>query len=242
MPFDDILERNMSALCENPYPGRGIVVGMNADEEHFVQIYWIMGRSENSRNRVFMEEGQEVRTRAHDEAKVEDPSLIIYNCARQLARTSVVSNGDHTDTIIGAMQAGRTFEDALYTRDPEPDPPHFTPRIAGVVNLGDPFHAYKLGIVKTVRNEPDYCTRQVFSYETPIPGVGHFISTYATDGDPLPAFEGAPQMLETAGALDEIAESYWELLNTENRVSLLARFVHADSGQVRQRIINKHTD
>ncbi|MFW6188809.1 MAG: IMP cyclohydrolase [Planctomycetota bacterium] len=239
----DVQERaaaNVQALSENPYPGRGIVIGVTPDEAHFVQLYWIMGRSENSRNRVFVREGDVVRTAPWDESKVEDPALIIYHCTNSFGRCHVVSNGDQTDTVSDAMRAGRTFEDALFTRSFEPDAPNFTPRIAGVVNLEDPFHAYKLAIVKAVRNNAGYCVRHVFNYETPIPGVGHCVTTYRDDGDPLPAFRGEPYMLELTDEIDQLAERYWQALNEDNKVALLAKFIDLDTGQTEHQIINKH--
>jgi IMP cyclohydrolase len=240
MPFEKVVQANMEELRENAYPGRGIVIGTTPDETQYVQLYWIMGRSANSRNRIFVEEDGLVRTAPYDESKVEDPSLIIYNCTREFARCFVVSNGDQTDTVAEAMQAGRSFEDALFTRTFEPDAPNYTPRIAGVVNMDDPFHAYKLGIVKAVRNEGDYCVRHIFNYETPIPGVGHCVTTYAGDGDPLPEFKGEPPMMELRDDLDELAEFYWDCLNDDNKVSLLAKFIEVETGQTRTRIINKN--
>ncbi|MFO7958291.1 MAG: IMP cyclohydrolase [Candidatus Brocadiia bacterium] len=231
---------NMEALAENTYPGRGIVIGMTPDEERFVQIYWIMGRSENSQNRVFVEEDGDVRTAPFDESKVEDPSLIIYNCVRSFSRCHIVSNGDQTDTLFDALQVGRRFEEALYTRTFEPDAPNFTPRIAGVVNLNDPRHAYKLGIIKAIANDGAHCTRQFFDYETPIPGVGHCVTTYSGDGDPLPAFEGEPYVVELHDDIDELLDLYWETLNEDNKISLLVKFIGLEGEGTDLRIVNKH--
>jgi IMP cyclohydrolase len=241
MDVRTLAERNGAALRENPYPGRGIAIGLTPNGENFVQVYWIMGRSQNSRNRVFVREGDTVRTAPFDESCVEDPSLIIYNAVRSFPRCHVVSNGDQTDTVFEAMHAGRTFEEALFTRTFEPDAPNFTPRIAGVVNRNDPFHAYKLAILKAVDEDGECCTRQVFNYETPIPGIGHCVTTYREDGDPLPAFEGEPYVLELGDDVDEVAERYWEMLNEDNRVSLLAKFIDAETDTHRIRIINKHS-
>ena len=239
----DVAERvqdNMNALAENSYPGRGIVIGLTPDRRSFAQAYWIMGRSENSRNRVFVREADTVRTRAWDESKLEDPSLIIYRCVRSFPGCHVVSNGDQTDTIFDAMKAGGNFEDALFTRTFEPDPPNYTPRIAGVVDLNDPTHAYKLAIIKAIANDGAHCARHVFNYETPIGGVGHCVTTYSGDGAPLPSFRGEPYMVETLDDPAELARLYWEALNEENKVSLLVKFIDVESERTRIEIINKH--
>ncbi len=240
MDIQEIATANMEALRENTYPGRGIVIGMTPDETHLVQVYWIMGRSENSRNRVFEREGDTVRTAPHDPSAVEDPSLIIYPCLKSFSLCHVVSNGDQTGTVFEAMRAGRTFESALYTRTFEPDPPNYTPRIAGVVNLNDQFHAYKLAILKALANTPDYCLRHVFNYETAVPGVGHCITTYEEDGDPLPAFPGEPYPVELADDIDEVAGRYWETLNEDNKISLAVKFIEPETDTSEITVINKH--
>ncbi len=240
MAFEDIAKHNMDRLAANAYPGRGIVVGLTPDGQNYAQVYWIMGRSENSRNRVFVEADGIIRTAPFDESKVEDPSLIIYNCTRAHARFHVVSNGDQTDTIAEAMLAGRTFEDALFTRTFEPDAPNYTPRIAGIVDMDDPFHAYKLAIIKAVENEGDYCTRHVFNYEAAVPGIGHCVTTYAGDGDPLPSFDGEPCMLPLRDEVDQTAELYWDALNEENKVSLLVKLIDVEGGRTAVHVINKN--
>ncbi len=240
MDISSVVAGNMEALARNPYPGRGIVIGMSPDARRFAQVYWIMGRSANSRNRVFAAEDDLVRTAPFDESKVEDPSLIIYNCIRSFSRCHIVSNGDQTDTLFDAMRSDSGFEEALSTRTFEPDAPNFTPRIAGVLDLDDPVHAYKLGILKAIANHAGHCTRQFFAYETAIPGVGHCVTTYAGDGHPLPAFEGEPKMVELRDDIDEVLDLYWQALNEDNKVSLLVKFIDAESGETDLRIVNRH--
>jgi len=231
---------NMRALKENAYPGRGIVIGQTPDARRFAQVYWIMGRSENSRNRVFVKEADTVRTAPYDESKVEDPSLIIYNCIRTVGRCHIVSNGDQTDTIAEALAGGGSFESALFTRTFEPDAPNFTPRISGLVDLDSPHHAYSLAILKAVGGSGDRCTRQFFHYEKAIPGIGHCVTTYSSDGNPLPAFDGEPYAVPLVDDIDEVARSYWETLNADNKVALLVKFIDAETGQSDLRIVNKH--
>lgn len=241
MDIDAVVKANMRALGENVYPGRGIVIGLSPDARHYAQVYWIMGRSENSRNRIFVADGDLVRTAPYDESKVEDPSLIIYNCVRSVGRAHVVSNGDQTDTIFDAVQGGGTFEDALFSRTFEPDGPNYTARIAGLVDLDDERHAYKLALVKSIGNSPEHCVRHFFNYETAIPGVGHCVSTYAADGSPLPCFEGEPYAVELLDDTDAVAQLYWDTLNEDNRISLLVKFIDARTSVAEVRIINKHS-
>ena len=233
-------DANMQALRRNAYPGRGIVIGLTPDATRFVQVYWIMGRSANSRNRIFVQEGDTVRTAPYDASKVEDPSLIIYNCTRALGRQHVVSNGDQTDTIVDALMHQDTFEAGLFTRTFEPDAPNFTPRIAGLVDLDDLVHAYSLAVLKSADPAGEGCTRQFFHYETAVPGLGHCVTTYVGDGSPLPAFEGEPYVLPLDDDIDRIAETYWGALNADNRVSMLVKTIDADSGSSDLRILNKH--
>jgi len=239
MDIESLAQANMQSLRGNAYPGRGIVIGLTPDSRRYVQVYWIMGRSENSRNRVFVRDGDTVRTAAHDESKLEDPSRIIYNCVRVLGRRHIVSNGDQTDTIFDALRTGETFEQALFTRTFEPDGPNFTPRIAGLVDMDDSVHAYRLAILKAVRNDGRYAVRHFFDYETAIPGVGHCVTTYAGDGSPLPAFEGEPHAVELLDDLGQVAELYWDALNEDNKVSLLAKFIDVETGAVDVKVINK---
>jgi len=234
------IRANMQSLAANVYPGRGIVIGQTPDGKRMVQVYWIMGRSENSRNRVFVREGDVVRTAPFDASKVKDPRLIIYNCTRVTGRAHIVTNGDQTDTIHDALAKGGSFESALDTRTFEPDEPNFTPRISGVVDLGDRLHAYKLGILKTIGNDPERPVRQYFSFGRAIPGAGHMVTTYSGDGQPLPSFAGEPRLVEIPGDIGAAAELYWKSLNAENRVSLLVKFIDPKSGASEVRLVNKH--
>jgi len=230
---------NLAALAANPYPGRGIVLGLTPDGRSLVQVYWIMGRSENSRNRVFFEEGGAIKTRAHDPSKVKDPSLIIYATSRVEGGCHVVTNGDQTDTIVQALQVGGTFEGALRTRTFEPDAPNFTPRISGVTALGCKRSAYRLSILKPVAGDPRACVRQLFEYEQATPGVGHCIHTYQGDGDPLPAFAGEPYPVPLPDGLEAIAGTFWDALNAENRISLWVKLIAVADGKVQTKIVNK---
>ncbi len=235
-----LLNTNLQSLKQNPYPGRGMVIGQSPDAGHYIQIYWIMGRSENSRNRIFVEEDGFVKTEAFDKERVTDPSLIIYYPIRSIGGRHIVSNGDQTDTIFESLKKGETFESALNTREFEPDAPHYTPRISGIVDLDDPKHAYKLSILKPVCNNPEYGIRQYFNYEKAVPGVGHCIHTYAQDGDPLPSFDGEPYLVGLPDDLDETAQLYWETLNEDNRISLTVKRINVETGETALRIINKN--
>ncbi len=234
-------QANMQALSENAYPGRGIVIGMTPDAARCVQVYWIMGRSANSRNRVFVQDGDLVRTAPFDASKVEDPSLIIYNCVRTTGRAHVVTNGDQTDTIVDAIASGGTFEAAIQSRTFEPDAPNYTARISGLADLDAEGCAYKLAIIKAVGGSADHCTRQVFGYETGAPGVGHCVTTYAGDGSPLPCFEGEPYPLPLVDCIDGTANAYWQALNEDNKISLLVKTIQVETGETDIRIINKHS-
>lgn len=227
-------------LQANVYPGRGIVIGLTPDETRYVQVYWIMGRSENSRNRIFVpEEGGFLRTEARDPAKLTDPSLIIYYPLRHEGGAHIVTNGDQTDTIWEALRAGGSFEQALATRTYEPDPPNFTPRISGIVDLNDRHHAYKLSILKSAENDESQTRRQYFHYEKAIAGYGHFISTYAGDGDPLPSFTGEPQLARLFDDEQETAHYYWDLLNEANKIALLVKTIRISDGTTTLKVINK---
>jgi hypothetical protein len=239
---------NMQALGKNSYPGRGIVIGRTPDGRRLVQVYWIMGRSANSRNRVFVAEGDRVRTQAWDEAKVEDPSRIIYNAVRVHGSDHVVTNGDQTDTICEFLESGRTFGEALATRTYEPDPPNYTPRISGIVRLGEARHPISLSILKADDagsggpGEPGDpgCTRQLFHYERATPGIGRCIHTYAGDGSPLPPFAGEPYAVPLLDDAGELADLYWRALDEDNKVSLLVKSIDAESGASQVKVINKH--
>ena len=227
-------------LSSNPYPGRGIALGRSADNKRAVMVYFIMGRSENSRNRIFEVTEDGIRTKAFDESKMTDPSLIIYHPVRVTAAGTVVTNGDQTDTVRDYLEAGKTFADGLRTREFEPDGPNWTPRISGLVA---PDGSYKLSILKSTDGDAACCQRFFFEYDKPIAGRGNFISTYETDGNPLPSFRGEPKAIafgdETA---EELAAKVWAALNGDNKVSLFVRTVDLATGETDTAIINKHLE
>lgn len=225
-------------LRSNPYPGRGIVLGRSADDAKAVIAYFIMGRSENSRNRVFVETPDGIRTQAFDPSKMTDPSLIIYNPVRVFGSSTIVTNGDQTDTIREGLAAGKTFSQALHTRTFEPDEPNYTPRISGLVKKdGD----YVLSILKSADGDPAACRRYFYAYEKPLAGQGHFIHTYMDDGNPLPSFEGEPEQITiTSETPEEFAQLIWCSLNEENKVSLFVRYIDIMTGSWETVILNKH--
>ncbi len=225
-------------LSGNPYPGRGIVLGRTADGSQNVAAYFIMGRSENSRNRIFVKEPDGIRTQAHDPAKLEDPSLIIYHPVRQFGRGLVVTNGDQTDTIWDFLEQGLPFEQALRTREFEPDGPNWTPRISGLLS---PDGSYKLSILKSADAQGSGCARYTFEYPG-LPGVGHFLHTYVTDGNPIPTFQGEPERVAIQGTLEEFAGMIWDNLNEANKISLYVRFTDRATGDYREIIRNKHLE
>ena len=236
------MKQDLCALLRgNSYPGRGILLGRSADGKSAFIAYFIMGRSENSRNRVFEETEDGIRTRAFDESKMTDPSLIIYHPVRRLeSGVTIVTNGDQTDTIRDAMAAGHCYRHGLHSRTFEPDGPNWTPRISGVVLPGG---KYAMSILKSLDGDPDCCCRYFFEYDNPVPGVGHFIHTYQSDGDPLPSFQGEPRTVEL-GALTEaheLAEPLWDSLNEGNKVSLYVRLIDLNGGGPDSYIINKHS-
>ncbi|NLB64454.1 MAG: inosine monophosphate cyclohydrolase [Fibrobacter sp.] len=238
----EVAQKNMEALQNNPYPGRGIVLGCSPDANNLVQVYWIMGRSENSRNRIFeLEDNGFVRTKAYDESKVTDPSLIIYHPAKHLDRCHIISNGDQTDTVFEAMQKGKTMEFALELREFEPDAPNYTPRITGIMDMMENHSIYRLSILKTMNNNgTSGCLRHTYSYEKPLPGLGHLITTYQGDGDPLPSFEGEPKLaVIKSNALDTL-EYYWDLLNPDNKISLMVKWINRLTFEAETLVINKH--
>ena len=227
-------------LNSNPYPGRGIMLGKSADGTKAVIAYFIMGRSENSRNRVFVTEQEGIRTQAFDPSKMVDPSLIIYAPVRVLGDKTIVTNGDQTDTIYDGMAAGQTFEQSLRCREFEPDGPNYTPRISGIVEPGKDGFCYSLSILKSNDGDPSACHRFTFSYDVPKAGEGHFISTYRTDGNPLPSFYGEPIKVEVEGDIDAFTENVWNNLNQDNKVSLFVRFIDFAAGTYETRIMNKN--
>lgn len=226
-------------LKSNSYPGRGIVLGRSEDGKKGVIAYFIMGRSENSRNRVFVEDGEGLKTQAFDEKKLEDPSLIIYSPVRVLEKTTVVTNGDQTDTVYDYLKAGKTFEEALRTRTFEPDAPNYTPRISGLVSVHNGL-SYQLSILKSANGNPDCAQRFFYEYEAPLAGFGHFIHTYRCDGNPIPSFEGEPELVEIKGDIESFTDMLWQSLNEQNKVSLFTRFIDIETGEYETRIVNKN--
>ena len=227
-------------LQENSYPGRGIVIGKTADGKQAVTAYFIMGRSENSRNRVFVEDEGGIRTKAFDESKLTDPSLIIYAPVRILGNKTIVTNGDQTDTIYDGMDKQLTFEQSLRCRQFEPDAPNYTPRISGIMHLADGQFNYAMSIIKSSNGNPDSCSRYTFAYENPIAGQGHFIHTYRGDGNPLPSFEGEPKLIEVPDGIEDFTGLLWENLNPQNKVSLFVRYINIADGRYETRIVNKN--
>ncbi len=227
-------------LKGNAYPGRGIVIGKSADGTKAVPAYFIVGRSENSRNRVFVEDGDGIRTQAFDPSKLTDPSLIIYAPVRVLGNKTIVTNGDQTDTIYEGMDKQLTFEQCLRTREFEPDAPNYTPRISGIMHLEGGGYNYAMSILKSSNGNPDSCHRYTFAYEAPVNGEGHFIHTYMCDGNPLPSFEGEPKLVEIPDDMDAFTEMLWNSLNAENKVSLFVRYIDIATGNYETRIVNKN--
>lgn len=227
-------------LKGNSYPGRGIVIGKSADGKKAAAAYFIMGRSENSRNRIFAEEGEGIRTQAFDPSKLVDPSLIIYAPVRVLGNDTIVTNGDQTDTIYEGLKAGLTFEQSLRSREFEPDGPNYTPRISGVMHIENGKYDYAMSILKSNNGNPEACNRYTFSYENCVAGEGHFIHTYQCDGDPLPSFEGEPKLVAIPDDIEEFAQMLWGSLNEENKVSLFVRYINIEDGTYETKIINKN--
>lgn len=227
-------------LKGNAYPGRGIVIGRSADGRSAVTAYFIMGRSENSRNRVFVEEGEGIRTQAFDPSKLTDPSLIIYAPVRVLGNKTIVTNGDQTDTIYEGMDKQMTFEQSLRSREFEPDAPNYTPRISGIMHVEGGNYNYALSILKSADGNPDSCRRYTFAYENPVNGEGHFIHTYQCDGNPLPSFEGEPKRVEIPDDMEAFTEMLWNSLNEDNKVSLFVRYIDISTGTYKTKIVNKN--
>ena len=227
-------------LQENSYPGRGIIIGRSADGAKAVAAYFIMGRSENSRNRVFVEDGEGIRTQAFDESKLTDPSLIIYAPVRVLGNKTIVTNGDQTDTIYEGMDRQMTFEQALRSREFEPDAPNYTPRISGIMHVEGGKFNYAMSILKSRNGDPGSCCRYTFAYENAVPGEGHFILTYMHDGNPLPSFEGEPKRIAIPDDMNAFADTLWSSLNEDNKVSLFVRYIDIATGKYESVIINKN--
>ena len=226
-------------LSSNTYPGRGIMIGKSADGKQAMIAYFIMGRSANSRNRIFERYEGGMRTKAFDESKLEDPSLIIYNPFLQRENIDIITNGDQTDTVYDALAAAKSFEDALMTREFEPDAPNYTPRISGINYYADNDFTYSLSILKSADGDPSVCNRYFYRY-TPRAGIGHFIHTYECDGNPIPSFYGEPEVVTLPNTAEELAEVVWSNLNADNKVSLFVRAVPLDGGEPTEIIINKN--
>ena len=224
-------------ISGNPYVGRGIVIGKTPDNKNAVFAYFIMGRSENSRNRIFVENGDEVIIHPFDASKVEDPSLIIYSPIRKTGDYLIVTNGDQTDTIYDFIEAGKTFEEALETREFEPDAPNLTPRISGMLDFSEDKLKYKMSILKSADSVGSECNRYTFSY-TALPGTGHFIHTYVTDGNPIPTFLGEPERVNIPNDIDEFTQDIWNNLDSNNKISLYVRYISLEDGTAVNRMIN----
>ncbi len=231
------LEKELSGCS---YPGRGIIIGKSEDGKKAVVAYFIMGRSENSRNRIFVPDGEGIRTEAFDPAKLEDASLIIYSPVRILGNKIIVTNGDQTDTIYTLMDKQQTFEQALRTRKFEPDAPNYTPRISGIMHIEKGEYNYALSILKSNNGNPESCNRYTFAYNNPVVGQGQFIHTYMGDGNPLPSFEGEPKVVRILDDIDAFTDLIWENLNSDNKISLFVRYIDLDTGEYESRIVNKN--
>ena len=227
-------------LKSNSYPGRGIVIGKSQDGSHAVTAYFIMGRSANSRNRIFVERDDVLYTQPFDVSKVEDPSLILYAAQRKYKNYLILTNGDHTDTICEGLKAGKSFQESLESRTFEPDAPHFTPRISGILAWEGGDFSYKMSILKSADEHGSACHRFTFSYE-PQNGIGHLIHTYRGDGNPLQPFEGEPKQILIPDSIDEFATSLWNALHCENRISLFVRYTDLKTLQEEKRLINCHS-
>ena len=226
-------------IKDNSYVGRGIVIGTTEDGTKAVAAYFIMGRSENSRNRVFTEKDGEIKTEPFDVSKVEDPSLIIYNAVRKSGDSLIVTNGDQTDTIYDLMSKGMSFKESLETRRFEPDAPNLTPRISGILNFKDGGFSYEMSILKSIDEQGSDCCRYTFSYPSKA-GLGHFIHTYVCDGNPIPTFQGEPERVKIPDSIDEFTETLWNNLNADNKISLYVRYTELATGEFEQRLINKN--
>ncbi len=226
-------------IRDNPYVGRGIVLGKTPDGKKAVSAYFIMGRSKNSRNRVFTKRDNALFTEPYDASLVEDPSLIIYAAVREISDKLIVTNGDQTDTVYEGIRGGKTFAEALRTREFEPDAPNFTPRISGMITFGKDDFTYDMSILKSADAEGSACARYTFEYPA-INGLGHFLHTYVTDGNPIPTFQGEPERVATADDIDAFTASLWDALNEDNKISLYVRYTSLADGSVTERIINKN--
>ena len=227
-------------IKDNPYVGRGIVIGKSENKKYAVCAYFIMGRSNNSRNRVFTKKGDDLYTEPYDASKVEDPSLIIYAAVRKTEDGLIVTNGDQTDTVYDGLKNGLSFSDSLKSREFEPDAPNLTPRISGYVTFAEGDFTYEMSILKSADPLGTACNRYTFSYPS-LPGLGHFIHTYVTDGNPIPTFQGEPERVMIPDCIDAFTENLWDNLNAENKISLYVRYTDLASGEITERLINKNS-
>lgn len=237
----DIYKINdISELLEgNTYPGRGIIIGKSSDGKNAVAAYFIMGRSANSRNRIFTEKNGEVYTEPFDASKVEDPSLIIYAALRQYENKLIVTNGDQTDTVYDGLKNGVCFNKALKTREFEPDKPNFTPRISGMLTFTDNDFSYRMSILKSIDEDGSDCARYLYNYPSK-PGLGHFIHTYVCDGNPIPTFQGEPERVAIDADIDAFTDKLWNALDNNNKISLYVRYIDLENGKCENRLINKN--
>jgi len=240
MSFEEMALSSEKKLKQNTYPGRGIVIGMTPDGKNYVQVYWIMGRSENSRNRIFEVEEGFVKTKAFDISKLEDPSLIIYYPVKNVNNYHIVTNGDQTDTIYDYIKDGKTFKEALDTREFEPDPPNYTPRISGYVDCTLQKATYGLSILKTIDNNEELPQKNYFYYNNFIKGFGHCIHTYNEDGNPIPSFTGEPYLVKVDNDIEKNTEYFWNLLDEDNKVSLLVKYINVSDKNIKIKILNKN--
>lgn len=227
-------------ISSTSYPGRGIVIGRSEDGSKAVTAYFIMGRSENSRNRIFVEDGEGIRTEAYDPSKLSDPSLIIYAPVRVLGNKTIVTNGDQTDTIYDLMNQQQTFEQALRTREFEPDAPNYTPRISGIMKVDSGKYNFAMSILKSDIDHPESCNRYTFAYEEPKAGTARYLHTYVGDGNPLPSYEGEPTPVKISGDIDEFTQNVWQALDEDNKVSLFVRYIDIETGEYETQIVNKN--
>ena len=227
-------------IKDNPYVGRGIVIGKSENGKYAVSAYFIMGRSANSRNRVFVKHGTDLFTEPYDASKVEDPSLIIYAAVRETKRGLIVTNGDQTDTVYEGLKSGLSFSDSLKSREFEPDAPNLTPRISGYITFGEGDFSYEMSILKSLDPDGTACNRYTFSYPS-LKGLGHFIHTYVTDGNPIPTFQGEPERVMIPDSIDAFTDNLWANLNEDNKISLYVRYTNLENGEINERIINKNS-
>ena len=226
-------------IKDNPYVGRGIVIGKSENARYAVSAYFIMGRSNNSRNRVFVKHGTDLFTKPYDASKVEDPSLIIYAAVRETDGGLIVTNGDQTDTVYEGLNRGLSFSDSLKSREFEPDAPNLTPRISGYITFGKKNFTYEMSILKSADPLGTACNRYTFSYPS-LAGLGHFIHTYVTDGNPIPTFQGEPERVMIPDCIDTFTETVWNNLNEDNKISLYVRYTNLENGEITERLINKN--